>query len=251
MRILLIRPPVPRHTIGLKHVMVCEPLELEYVAAGAVGHDVKIFDMILERGLDNQLQTFRPDIVATSCYITGVNEAIKVCRAAKRYNRDCFTIVGGVHSSVAPEDFADPSVDCIALGDGASLMPQIIDAVAGAASLADIPNLALPSGPRSVVRTRSAAYMPHPDALPFPRRDLTAHLRHRYYYLFHQPVAIMKTTWGCWYNCGFCMTWKVTGGMAFSRSPGSIVAELEQISETEVYIVDDIFLINQASRDGC
>jgi glycine C-acetyltransferase len=246
MRILLVRPPVPKHTIGLKHVMVCEPLELECVAAGAVGHDVRIFDMILERGLDKQLRAFRPDIVATSCYITGVNEAIKVCRAAKCYNISCFTIVGGVHASVAPEDFADPSVDCIALGDGASLMPRIIDAIAGETSLADIPNLALPSGPNCVVRTRLAAYMPQPDALPFPRRDLTAHLRHRYYYLFHQPVAIMKTTWGCWYNCGFCMTWTVTGGMAFSRSPESIVAELEQISETEVYIVDDIFLINQA-----
>ena len=33
MRILLVRPPVPRQTIGLKHVMICEPLELEYVAA--------------------------------------------------------------------------------------------------------------------------------------------------------------------------------------------------------------------------
>ena len=67
MRILLVRPPVPEHTIGLKHVMVCEPLELEYVAAGAEGHEIKIFDMILEKGLDKQLRTFRPDIVATSC----------------------------------------------------------------------------------------------------------------------------------------------------------------------------------------
>jgi 8-amino-7-oxononanoate synthase len=225
--------------------MVCEPLELEYVAAGAAGHDVRIFDMILEKHLDAQISSFRPDIVATSCYITGVNEAIKVCRAAKRYNRGCFTIVGGVHASAAPEDFADPSVDCIALGDGASLMPQIIDVVAGGASLEDVPNLALPAGPGTVVRTPSAAYMPDPNTLPFPRRDLTAHLRHRYYYLFHQPVAIMKTTWGCWYNCGFCMTWTVTGGAAFSRSPESIVAELEQIAEPEVYIVDDIFLINQ------
>jgi radical SAM superfamily enzyme YgiQ (UPF0313 family) len=51
--------------------------------------------------------------------------------------------------------------------------------------------------------------MPKPDSLPFPRRDLVAHLRHRYYYyLFHQPVATMKTTWGCWYKCNFCYTWR-------------------------------------------
>jgi len=29
--------------------------------------------------------------------------------------------------------------------------------------------------------------MPPADSLPLPRRDLVAHLRHRYYYLFHQP----------------------------------------------------------------
>ena len=75
MKILLVRPPVPSHTIGLKNVMICEPLELEYVAAGLQGHDVQIFDGILERGLKRRLRKFKPDVVGTSCYITGVNEA--------------------------------------------------------------------------------------------------------------------------------------------------------------------------------
>ena len=63
MRILLVRAPVPPHTIGLKHIMVCEPLELEYVAAGLVGHDVQIMDLILERGFEWRLRTFRPDVL--------------------------------------------------------------------------------------------------------------------------------------------------------------------------------------------
>jgi len=40
----------PYHTIGLKHIMLCEPLELEYVAAGLGGHEVEIFDMMIEGG---------------------------------------------------------------------------------------------------------------------------------------------------------------------------------------------------------
>ncbi|MEJ2194183.1 MAG: hypothetical protein P8X73_04915 [Ignavibacteriaceae bacterium] len=43
MKILLIRPPVPKFTIGLKNIMICEPLELEYVAAGITGHEVRSF----------------------------------------------------------------------------------------------------------------------------------------------------------------------------------------------------------------
>lgn len=244
MRILLIRPPVPRHTMGLKHVMVCEPLELEYVAAGCTGHDVEILDLIVERGLEKRLRRFRPDVVGTSSYIAGVNEVIKVCRAVKTWNRACRTVVGGVHASRVPEDFADPAVDCVVLGDGTTAMPEILDAFASGGSLEGIPGLALPRG-EGVTRTAERRYMPAPDALPFPRRDLVAHLRHRYYYLFHRPVATMKTTWGCWYKCNFCFTWRVTDGQTYSRSPESIVAELETIDSEDIYIVDDIFLINR------
>ncbi len=244
MRVLLVRPPVPRHTIGLKHVMICEPLELEYVAAGLNGHEVQIFDAILERGLESRIREFRPDVVGTSVYISGVNEAIKVCRAAKRWSRGCRTVVGGVHAARAPEDFLDAAVDCVALGDGTTVMPELMDAFSGRCALADVAGLALPQGDR-LVFTAQRPYMPRPDDLPFPRRDLVAHLRHRYYYLFHQPVATIKTTWGCWYRCNFCFTWQITRGVPYSRSPESIVEELAQIEAEDVYIVDDIFLINR------
>lgn len=244
MRVLLIRPPVPHHTIGLRHVMICEPLELEYVAAGLSGHEVQIFDMIIERGLERRLQQFKPDIVGTSSYITGVNELKKVCRTTKRWNPNCATLVGGVHASCAPEDFADASVDCIVRGDGTSIIAEIVEAIRLGRSLHEISGLALPLEDDGLQFTQERPYMPDPDSLPFPRRDLVAHLRHRYYYIFHQPVAIMKTTWGCWYNCNFCFPWGVTNGIPYSRSPESIADELEQIEAEEVYIVDDIFLIN-------
>ncbi len=141
------------------------------------------------------------------------------------------------------EDFADTSVDCIALGDGTTIMPRLLQAFARGEPLARIPGLALPCGDR-VCRTPASPYMPHPDSLPFPRRDLVAHLRHQYYYLLHRPVATLKTTWGCWYHCNFCLPWRITNGIAYSRSPESIAAELEQIEAEEIYIVDDIFLIH-------
>jgi hopanoid C-3 methylase len=245
MRVLLVRPPVPRHTMGLKHVMVCEPLELEYVAAGLDGHEVRILDMILERGYEERLRAFRPDVIGTSCYITGVNEVIKLCRIAKRWNPEVWTVVGGVHASRAPEDFADGAVDCIVLGDGTSIMPELMEAFGTGRNLEEIPGLALPIDDERVVFTGERRYMPKPDTLPLPRRDLVAHLRHRYYYIFHRPVATVKTTWGCWYKCNFCYTWQITDGLPYSRSPESIVDELAAIEVDDIYIVDDIFLINR------
>jgi radical SAM superfamily enzyme YgiQ (UPF0313 family) len=245
MRIMLVRAPVPRHTIGLKHIMVCEPLELEYVAAGLTGHDVEIMDLILERGFERRLRRFRPDVLGTSSYITGVNEVIKLCRTAKRWNPALLTVVGGVHASRVPEDYADPSVDCIVPGDGTTVMPEIVAAFESGRPLEEVPGLVLP-GEGGLRRTPARAYMPHPDTLPLPRRDLVAHLRPHYYYLFHRPVATLKTTWGCWYRCNFCFTWRITDGQPYSRSPESIADELEQIDCEHVYIVDDIFLIQPA-----
>ena len=244
MKILLIRPPVPKFTIGLKNIMICEPLELEYVAAGVDGHEVQILDLIIEKGLSKRLIDFKPDIVGTSCYITGVNEVIKICRKVKSWNAKCVTVVGGVQASRAPEDFSDSSVDCIVLGDGTSIIQEIINAVENNVPLHRIHGLAIPEDYNKVYYSAPRDYMPQADLLPFPRRDLVKHLQHKYYYLFHQPVALLKTTWGCWYKCNFCFTWQITNGNIYARSPESIAEELTQIKSKDVYIVDDIFLIN-------
>lgn len=244
MKILFVRPPVPKQTLGLKNIMVCEPLGLEYAAA-AIGeeHEVMIFDALVEKHFEKRLTSFKPDIVASNCYITGVNEVIKVSRKAKNINRNCFTIAGGVHATKCPEDFADPAIDVIVMGDGTLMMPKIIKALENNTPIEKLPGLAIPTGPDEVYKTTGIPPMENIDQLPFPRRDLVDHLKHKYYYLFHEPMATMKTTWGCWYKCNFCFTWTITDGKVFSRSPESIADELEQIEQEDVYIVDDIFLI--------
>lgn len=243
MRVMLVRPPVPPHTIGLKHIMVCEPLELEYVAAGLNDCEIEIVDLILERDFPARLQKFQPDIVGSSCYITGVNEVIKIFRQAKAWNPNVLTVAGGVQASKCYDDFEDDSVDCVALGDGTTIMPEIVAAHRNGSPLNEIAGLALPADGK-LVATAPRAYMPHPDTLPFPRRDLVSHLAHKYYYLWHRPVATLKTTWGCWYECNFCMTWQITDGHPYARSAKSIADELSEIEAEHVYIVDDIFLIH-------
>ncbi len=243
MKILLVRPPVPKHTIGLKNIMICEPLELEYAAAALEDHEVQIMDMILEKGFEKRLRDFRPDVVGSSAYISGVNEVFKLFRETKLWNPDCVTIAGGVQASQVPEDFIDTSVDIIVRGDGTTLMPLIINALENGESLLEIPNLAFPKNATELIQTKQQSYMPKADELPLPNRDLVAHLKHKYYYLTHRPVATMKTAWGCWYKCNFCYTWRITDGTPYARSPESIVEELLTIEAKEVYIVDDIFLI--------
>jgi len=246
MKILLVRPPVPKHTIGLKHIMICEPLELEYIAADLLNHQVVIFDYLVESNFKKRFKQFKPDIVVSSCYKTGTNEVIKLFRKIKIWDINCITIAGGVHATLNSEDFIDVAVDIIAVGDGTFLLAEIVNTLDRKENILNVSNLAIPIGEGSLIKSKSSAYMPHPDDLPLPRRDLVKHLLPKYYYLMHKPVATIKTTWGCWYECNFCFTWKITKGSTFSRSPESIVKELLTLEAKEVYIVDDIFLINKS-----
>ncbi|MCU0439662.1 MAG: B12-binding domain-containing radical SAM protein [Raineya sp.] len=245
MRVLLVRPPVSEFTIGLKHIMICEPLELEYIGALLNNHEVKICDLLVENNFEEYLSEFQPEIIASSAYKAGTNEVIKLFRKAKTYNPDIITVAGGVHATLVPEDYADVSVDIIGIGDGTFLMKELVDCIALGESLWQVAGLAFPVAEKKLVFTEKKPYMPKADSLPLPNRDLIKHIQHKYYYLMHQPVVTMKTTWGCWYRCNFCFTWKITDGLPYSRSPESIVQELLTIEAEDIYIVDDIFLINK------
>lgn len=60
--------------------------------------------------------------------------------------------------------------------------------------------------------------------------------------MFHNPCALIKTSFGCPYNCSFCFCKEITDGKYFTRDMEDVMDELEGISEEEIYIVDDDFL---------
>lgn len=242
MNILLVRPRPDRETIGLQHLMVCEPLELEYLAAVATerGHTPIIADMILERkGLVFFIRKYRPCIVAVTGYITHVHIVKAYCQAAKRILPDCVTIAEGVHAEVVPEDFRDESIDCIVRDCALETFRRVIQAVEEGRDPARVP------GVWQHGKAALPAYQP-PSENRLPARHITARYRARYYYLFHRPCALIKTAFGCPNTCSFCYCRAITRGEYFMRPLDGVIAELASIAEEDVYIVDDNFLVSRA-----
>src|SRR5512143_188842 len=99
MKILFVRPRPSEETIGLQHVMVVEPLELEVLAALVDPTDTPVIvDMILERKpFVHFLRREKPDAVCVTGYITHVHIMKEYCRIAKGWSPEVATIVGGVH----------------------------------------------------------------------------------------------------------------------------------------------------------
>jgi hopanoid C-3 methylase len=245
LRILLVRPPQPRRSIGLRHLMICNPIELEYVGAACPGHDVRIFDGILERDLAGAIRSFAPDLVGTSGYINAVDEVAEVIAVVRAHAPDALVLVGGVHATVVPEDFAAGAPDAVIRGDGLAAFRAVVDRLArGDRDLAGICGVvsgaALASGGLGEVPPFA-----HPDDLPFPARELTERHWQRYYYVYHRPVTMMKTSFGCPYRCSFCYCWRITNGAHLVRSPESIGEELSRVWAKEVYLVDDDFLLSE------
>jgi radical SAM superfamily enzyme YgiQ (UPF0313 family) len=249
MRILLARPRPSPDTIGLQHVMIVEPLELEVLGglARARGHECRIADFILERkSLERVLGEFKPDLLAVTGYITNVPEMIDCCRRAKALLPAVRTVAGGVHCEVCPEDLDDPAVDFRVVRNAVLAFPALVDALAGTGSQRGNRPIEVP-GVLLRGQAMSESSLPPLDySFPRPDRSLTAAYRKRYFYIFHDKVALMKTAFGCPYTCEFCFCRRITRGAYAERPLEDVIAELASIPEREIYIVDDDFLVSRA-----
>lgn len=246
MNILLIRPMPPKETIGLQHVMICEPLELEYLA-GNISSDtanITILDMIIEkRPLEYYIKKYNPDIIGITGYITHIGIMKDYSDIAKKVNKNIIVVVGGVHAEVIPSDFLHKNIDYIIYDDPIGTFVRIVTEfkIQKEQNPNFIPNKVFIKGTYKegihLEKTSEFPYLP-------PDRSKVAIYRNKYYYMFHNPCALIKTSFGCPFDCSFCFCKEVTGRKYFAREIHSVIEELKNIPEREIYIVDDDFLFN-------
>lgn len=235
MKVLLIRPDPPKETIGLKHVMICEPLELEYLISNVPEYikdklDLRIFDMIVEKkSYKKILVEEKPDLIVYTGYITHVGVIKEMAEFSKQILPGLVIGVGGVHAEVVAEDFKSHFIDFIYEKNSIDAFNETLIGLLVDRSIEEIKaNIeVLPEGNKDLI---------HPN-----RRSVEKY-RENYYYMFHNPCALIKTSYGCPYNCSFCFCKEITGGKYYARDIKDVLVELENIKEEEVYIVDDDFL---------
>ncbi|HEX9007452.1 MAG TPA: radical SAM protein, partial [Bacteroidota bacterium] len=147
------------------------------------------------------------------------------------------TIVGGVHCEVCPADLDDPAVDFRVVRNAVRTLPALLEHIRRAGGI--------PAGVLTPGQPLVEAELPSFDfTYPRPARSLTDRYRDRYFYIFHDRVALLKTAFGCPYKCTFCFCRAITRGRYAERPLEEVMAELETIREREIYIVDDDFLVD-------
>ncbi len=245
MRILLVRPQQPDETHGLKHVMITEPLELEYIAASVPEHELHIHDMLVDTtNLEAVLKDINPHIVGTTCYINNVTEALEVCEKAKCFNKDIYTVIGGVHATLNPQDFYFNYMDIIVQGEGITVFREIVDCIEKGVSYKKVKGISY-RNVNSFISTEKRSFPTKVEDFPFPNRQITKKHRAKYYYFQWSPLTIVRASWGCPFKCNFCYNRHLTDDKYFLRSPESVVEELETIVTKHVFFIDDTFLFNK------
>ena len=243
MRILLIEPAKASITLGGEDFSIYEPLALEYIAAGvATDHDVRILDLRLEDNLPRVLQEFSPDVVGITAYTVHVNTVKGLFATIKSWNPKILTVVGGHHATIAPKDFATPSIDLIVMGEGVFTFRAIVERFERGESFEGISGIAFQKSGKLVKVDYSPAT--DLDIFPFPERHLTAQYRRHYYSEWMKPLASIRTSKGCPFRCSFCALWKIAGGRYLRRDPAKIVEEMAEIEEDYVFFADDESLVD-------
>lgn len=221
-----------------------EPLGLEMLAAGVDEHECRILDMRIDDDLTAALEQFAPDIVAATALTPEVYAAQDVLRQAKEFSKDIFTMIGGHHVSLLPDDFKLPFVDAIALGEGELVFPQLLRELAGERKLDRVANLIWQDGEGNFVSNPAGPWELDMDSLPLPRWDLTRQYRPEYFFLFDKPDTSVATGRGCPFRCNFCSVWVFYQGRTRQMSAERVVREVAAIETDHITFVDDNFLMN-------
>lgn len=238
MKVLLIQPPTPKKSISIDHLYLDEPLALEYLGAD-LAHiaEVRILDMRLENNLLDQISSFKPDIVGITGFTVHVSTIKAICQQVKQLQPEILTVVGGHHATVAPEDFACPSIDIVVTGDGVPTLREIVQKMKIREEPRETKGVAfLKNGEICLAESRPLTNL---DDFPLPDRSLTRRYRKHYHGEWMEPVALVRTSRGCPNQCSFCAQWKLTGRRYLKRSVQSIIEELRHLEEKSIYFADD------------
>ena len=262
MKILLVKPHTELRVArnlqaGFLHL---EPLELEIVAGGVpAGDQVKILDLSLEpvRPIERFRQTlldYRPDLVGISGYSTTFHIMKELAQTARECRPKAVTVVGGIHATLRPADFAAPYIDLIVRGEGGTVIGEIISRFKAGAALHFGDAALSPGAPDFSERIRrpSPAYPPV-EEIPQPRRDLVD--RKRYFSVWAATdrrrietmfprVASMRTSLGCPFSCSFCVVHHIMHRKYLQRTPEDVVDEIAALEEKNIYFVDDEMFVN-------
>ncbi|MBM3255359.1 MAG: radical SAM protein [Candidatus Omnitrophica bacterium] len=234
------------------------PLGLMYVAAAAErkGAKVVILDLSLEdnykRVLKASLLESHPRLVGIGGMYEEFDEIKRVAAFVKEILPDALVVVGGpIGPSLTSGCLKDKNIDIVALGEGESLVQDLLCYLQGKIALSEIKGIAF----RDNAEVSFTAKRPIEDinAMPIPAWHLIDPSRYfqphdNWFGIDNLKALNIAPSRGCPYSCVFCD--KGTFGHKWrGRDPKNIIDEMVLLRDNygaqAILFADDIFDVNK------
>ncbi len=273
MKILLINPPrspenmilasAPEEAQYFIHKkLIGPPLGLLTIAAAVKDHDVTVFDTKgeydlnpdappLEKMVEDLLEKHRPDVVGVTTITSELYASLDILRTVKKFDPSIYTVAGGVHATLIPQDFDDPAVDIVCPGHSAFVFREVIRALETGQSPEQVKGIWL-NNEKAYHFTGSLPHVYDPAGEHFLMPDRSHLERWRQTYIVGKspgPTTYLFSSLGCPYSCSFCSIWKEHKGKYFQRSIESLIEELKLIDYDIVRFADANTVVNIGFMD--
>ncbi|MCK9555503.1 B12-binding domain-containing radical SAM protein [bacterium] len=275
-KVFLLFPPCPIPKMFPKRVQM--PLGVAYLASSirAAGIDVKVLDSLIEgwnqveeidernirfglsgRQIVDRISEYGPDLVGISCMFSIQAKIVsEIASEIKKEFPDIKIVLGGAHPSAMPEDsIADKNIDYALIGESEATFIELIHLLNRNKSAADMDGICYHDEKGFPRVNPKKKYIENLDALPLPAWDL---LPVEKYFKLNRPhgtvtrgnrIIPVITSRGCPAKCVFCSIHPIWGRVYRTRSPISVVGEIEMLvhryAVQEIQIEDDNMTFNR------
>jgi len=268
MKILLINPPRSPENMILESApaeakyfihkkLIGPPLGLLIIAEAVKDHDVTVFDMKGEYDLVADapepyqmvmeiLEKTNPEVVGTTVITSELYFGLDILRTAKKFNPNIITVVGGLHTTLCPQDLNDQAIDVVCPGQASFTFRDMINALESKKPLENVKGILVKKGEQLVPTGVSPIYFDTADKhFLMPDRSHLERWRSTYAVGNNpEPATYLFTSLGCPYSCTFCSIWKEYDRKYLQRNVESIIEELKLIDYKIVRFSDANTIVN-------
>jgi radical SAM superfamily enzyme YgiQ (UPF0313 family) len=182
-------------------------------------------------------------VVCISVLSENRTSLLRITKIIKRLNSQVKIIVGGQHPTFLYEQILNNfPIDFVVLGEGEITLLELLESNFDINYLKNIKGIAFKYNEK-IIKTPPRERIKDLDSLPFPKHEFFKNN------IENSGTAIMITSRGCPFNCGFCPSSAYWGRYRTQRSAESVFREMEDLIKSfpdlrRISFFDDEFLVD-------
>lgn len=219
------------------------------------GHQTKLIVLSKVFGKENLsivndvIENFDPQLACFTAVSCEYGFISKIARYVKSKNTRIFTLIGGVHVSLNPEDALSDGFDAVCIGEGEYPTLELVSQLENNEKPSGIENLIIRHKDR-IEKNRIRSFLDDLDSLPIPDRQMWLE------WIDAQPGSRFSVLLGrgCPFECSYCSNHAIRkispGNYVRFRSPQKIREEICWIvahfpDQKEIYLEVETFYLNK------